>query len=464
MKLFWRIFFSFWIAMLMMTGLVVVVNELLPMTFPGDRRTRFEPEHAQSALTAAMNDYEAHGREALALDLQEFELARRRSTFVFDEDGNMVFGHGRPPIFYQPLAREVLNTGRPEIQGYFGLRLLFICPVQSASGKRYAVVLTAFEPARRLSNLRFWFDVLLALVPAALVCMGLSLYITRPITRLRSTAQRLAGGDLGARANAPGAKRSDELGELARDFDSMAAQIQSLMAAQRRFVADVSHELGAPLTRLHLALALLERRSGSDQSAELERIRRETETLSELVQQLLLLARLEAGSRPVETREEISIKALCESVIEDAGFEAEQIDRRVTGSRQDAALKAYPLLLRRAIDNVLRNAIRHSSPGSEIEFNCTADKEHHRVVVEIMDRGPGVPEAMLAEIFQPFVRTAPGRESGSGGTGLGLAIATEAVRLHGGSINARNRAGGGLAVTIALPLDDLLRPLELAPS
>ncbi|MGA9668900.1 MAG: ATP-binding protein, partial [Terracidiphilus sp.] len=332
-----------------------------------------------------------------------------------------------------------------------GLWLEFACPIRSSTGRNYAAVFTFYQPRNRLQRFRFWFNVTVAMLPAALICMVLALYITRPVTRLRTAAQRLACGDLSARATPRETKRRDELGDLARDFDTMAAQIQSLMTAQRRFVADVSHELGAPLTRLHLALALLRRKSIEKNLGELDRIERETDKLSNLVQQLLLLAGLEAGSRPAETLTAVSTRSLCDSIIEDASFEAGQANCRISGSRRDITLLAYPQLLRRAIDNVLRNAIRYAPVGTEILFNCRVDHDLKRVIVEILDRGPGVPESMLTDIFLPFFRTAPGRESSSGGTGLGLAIAAEAIRLHGGTIGAQNREDGGLYVTITLP-------------
>jgi two-component system sensor histidine kinase CpxA len=339
--------------------------------------------------------------------------------------------------------------------------MLYACPLQGPGGRRYAAVMTVFEPGERLLRSRFWINMTLAMVPSGLVCLLLSLYITRPITRLRSTARRLAAGELSARSSTRKIRRMDELGDLARDFDTMAAQIERLMTAQRRFVADVSHELGAPLTRLHLALALLRRRVDGPGAPELLRIERETDRLSNLVQQLLLLAALEARRIPAETLRAVSLRSLCDSIVEDANFEAEQAGCRVTGTRVDAVFLAYPQMLRRAVDNVLRNAIRYTSSGSEIRLECSIDSTGQQVVIEVLDSGPGVPESMLSNIFLPFFRTSPGRESETGGTGLGLAIACEAVRLHAGSIIARNRDGGGLQVTIALPFRDPSREADI---
>jgi len=453
MKLFWRIFLSFWLAVILMVGFVLIKGEILPLTLklPGDREGRFEPELAASALTKAADAYEQHGSEALSSYFRNLARFRHRSVYLFDAEGKLLAGNGTTPGYYSELAREVSRSGHAGIQ-HVGFRSLFVCPIQSATGQHYAAILTSYDPAARLLSLRLWLNLMIAMVPAAFVCMVLSHYLTRPISRLQATAQRLAGGDLSARADPPTTDRRDELGDLARDFDTMAAQIQSLMTAQRRFVADVSHELGAPLTRMHLALALMRRQFAEKSGGAMERIERETQKLSSLVQQLLLLAGLEAGARPVEALAPVSMPSLCESIIEDANFEAAQKNCRVTGSRQDVSLLAYPNLLRRAIDNVLRNAIRYALAGTEIQLNCRADDNLQFVILEVLDCGPGVPESMLSDIFRPFFRTAPGRESSSGGTGLGLAIASEAVALHEGKIIAQNRKPGGLQVTITLPL------------
>jgi two-component system, OmpR family, sensor histidine kinase CpxA len=451
MKLFLRIFLSFWLATALMIGAVLAAGEFWPATFPGDELRRFSPEATEYLLTQAVNTYEREGAAALSQELQRLPALRRHSFFLYDDSGKIIAGTGTPSRIYEQITSDVRQGSREELQR-FGFKVLFACQVHSASGRRYIGVLTVSDLARRLMKLHLWFDLAIALPPAALVCMLLSLYITRPITRLRSTAQRLAEGDLSARSSPHRILRRDELGDLARDFDIMAAQIESLMTAQRRFVADVSHELGAPLTRMHLALALLRRHYTGRSGSELERIERETDKLSNLVQQLLLLAGLEAGRCPAETLASVSLRSLCESIVEDANFEAAHANCVIAGRREDAELMAYPHLLRRAVDNVLRNAIRYAPPQSEVILNATVDQERQLVTLEVLDSGPGVPKSMLQDIFRPFFRTSPGRESETGGTGLGLAIAFEAVRMHEGTITANNRDSGGLEVTITLPL------------
>lgn len=450
MKLFWRIFLFFWVATVLMIAIVLTVNEFVPVSFPGEHERRFQPDAALPVLENAVNAYEQRGPEALRAQTQSLPVMHHAEIYLFDDQGSPLLADTRDYSFYELMAQDVLKSGHEEFIR-LGFRILYACPIESASGHRYAAIITIFTPVVRLFNPRFWSNITIAMLPAALVCMLLTFYLTRPITRLQSAARRLASGDLDARTVSTKDRRNDELGDLARDFDAMAAQIQILMTAQRRFVADVSHELGAPLTRMHLALALLRREFGGD-SSNVQRMQRETEKLSHLVQQLLLLASLEAGRVPSETLTSISIRTVCEEIIEDASFEAMHRGCRITGSQQDTQLFVFPNLLRRAIDNVLRNAIRYAPANSEIVLNCVVDLIRQNVVIDVMDQGPGVPEEALQDIFHPFFRTAPGRESTSGGTGLGLAIANEAVHMNGGTIRACNRKNAGLHVTICLPI------------
>lgn len=464
MRLFIRIFLGFWLATILMIAVVLGVSANLPIILPGDHDEGFDTEAARTAITGAVDAYERAGDAAFLAAGRALSTARHDSFYLFDDQGQLLVAGGPAPPFYARIADHVLLSRHPEFSR-FGFRVLFSCPVQSTSGRRYAVVMTVFALTSRPLNPRFWFNLGMAMLPSALVCMLLTLYLTRPITKLRATAQRLTEGDLTARAGPLILTHRDELGDLAREFDTMAAQIQLLMTAQRRFVADVSHELGAPLTRMHLALALHRRHCAGTDGGTLAKIERETDKLSNLVQQLLLLAGLEAGRIPAETLAPISIRSMCETIIEDANFEAAHAGCRITGMRQDFTLLAYPNLLRRAIDNVLRNGLRYTPAGAELRLDCRVNLIQREVRLEILDCGPGVPEPMLKEIFRPFFRAESGREATTGGTGLGLAIASEAVRLHDGSITAQNRKSGGLHVIITLPLRtpqsvDLAEPCE----
>jgi two-component system sensor histidine kinase CpxA len=248
----------------------------------------------------------------------------------------------------------------------------------------------------------------------------------------------------------------DEIGELSRAFDQMADRIETLLAAERRLLQDVSHELRSPLARLGFAVELA--RTSEDRSAGLDRIKKEADRLSSLVDELLQLTALE-GDPQARGFLAISIDDLLRGLVDDCGLEAKAKDCRVFLRIESLPSSPLPspspfsilgdhVLLHRALDNVLRNAIRHAPEGTAIEvvMKAAADK----VSIDVRDYGIGVPEEFLSSIFEPFVRVEGDRSRSSGGVGLGLCIARRAIELHHGHIEARN-ARPGLAVLIELP-------------
>jgi signal transduction histidine kinase len=257
-------------------------------------------------------------------------------------------------------------------------------------------------------------------------------------------------------------RRRDELADLARDFDRMAERIEALMTSERRLLRDVSHELRSPLARLHVALGLARQQAGDDQWA-LDRIEREAERLNALIGQLLMLARLESGALE-PAREPVDLAAIVRDVAEDADFEVRSGRRavRVTAMRECAAIGA-PDLLRSAVENIVRNAVRHTREGTAVEVAMRADAPD-RVVIAVRDHGSGVPDELLPHIFQPFYRLGAARDRHTGGVGLGLTIADRTIRLHGGTVRAANAPGGGLVVEVTLPVESRAdRRSALAP-
>jgi two-component system OmpR family sensor kinase len=244
-------------------------------------------------------------------------------------------------------------------------------------------------------------------------------------------------------------RRRDEIADLGNDFDRMAEQLQRLMAAQRRLLHDVSHELRSPLARLQAAIGLL--RQDPDQlDRSLVRIEREAVRLNELVDELLTLARLDSGAIG-ERPETLDLSELVADIAEDAKFEAETSGRSLEVSAPDCAMVVgRSQLLHRALENVVRNAIQYTPPGTAVRIELKSDPVSSRAVLTIDDRGPGIPEEDLANIFRPFFRASSAPDGK--GFGLGLAIARRAIEVHQGKIEMRNVAGGGLRVTIELPL------------
>jgi two-component system sensor histidine kinase CpxA len=280
-------------------------------------------------------------------------------------------------------------------------------------------------------------------VSAAVISFFLARSLTAPVRQLRSAVERFGHGDLAARARS---RRRDEFGELARAFDNMADRIQTLVQAERRLLMDISHELRSPLTRLGLAVELA--RSGEDREAALDRIQREADRLNSLVGGLLEVNRGEADPAALK-RAAVRLEELLEAVADDCRYDAEARGCRIRLDTEPAALKGDPELLRRAVENVLRNAIRYSPPSGSIEVALAADAKEARV--RIRDHGPGVPEQALPHLFEAFYRVREAAEPNQDGFGLGLSIARRAVALHGGAITAEN-AHPGLRVEIRLPL------------
>jgi two-component system sensor histidine kinase CpxA len=320
--------------------------------------------------------------------------------------------------------------------------------------------------------------ILIAILSSGLVCSILARYLTSPIVRLRAATQKLASGDLTARAGVPGSRRNDEMAELMRDFDRMAERLENLVNAQSRLLTDISHELRSPLARLNVALELARQRSGTDARSALDRIDRETNRLNEMIQRLLSIARLEAGNESIE-RSPVHLEQIIQEIAKDAAFEAQsrhcQVEATVV---DDCVVMGSPSLLHSAIENVVRNAIRYTQEGTSVEVRLeqgvglpnmapqgaglqkvelqkvelqNSDLRHPEAIVRVTDSGPGVPEDALDKLFRPFYRIDDARGRQTGGVGLGLAITDRAVRLHGGTIRVANRPQGGLMVEIRLP-------------
>ena len=187
MKLFWRIFFFFWIATILMITLVLTVNEFVPMSFPGEHDRRFQPDATLPALTAAVNAYEQQGPAAFSSQAQRLPRIKRGEVYLFDQQGSPLLADSKDYSFYALMAQDVLQSGHSEFIR-LGFRVLYACPLESASGQHYAAVFTIFTPSARLWNLRLWSNLTIAMIPAAFVCMLLTFYLTRPITKLQSAA------------------------------------------------------------------------------------------------------------------------------------------------------------------------------------------------------------------------------------------------------------------------------------
>lgn len=436
-RLFWKIFFAFWLTLV---AAAVVSGSLVGM----ERRAReaAEPELALGPPQRFVTDLAAatltHGGVAALRDWMREAGRRSRSLSLYavDENGRELLGRPVPEAALAR-AREVAADGETR-----GVRL-----AEAPGGGSFVLfVPLAAQPPRPPARVPAWMMIAIGAAASLAVSAILAWYLTRPIRALRWAFDAAASGRLDTRVGPRIGRRRDEIADLGRDFDRMAAQLQTLVSSQRRLLHDVSHELRSPLARLEAAIGLA-RQNPERLESSLERIEREAVRLDELVGEVLTLARLETGSHK-SSRHAVDLADLVASIGEDARFEAEASGRRVRVALPDHLLvNGNPELLHRAIENIVRNAVKYTAEASEVAIDLRA--EGGRAVLAVTDRGPGIPEAELSRVFEPFYRV---EGQGTQGFGLGLAIAQLAVQAHGGAIRAANAREGGLRVEIDLPL------------
>jgi two-component system sensor histidine kinase CpxA len=469
-SLFLRIFVLFWIAMALIVGGSIVITFTIAAH-------EYEAPELQRRPAVAVQASEALARGGIVglkhwLDANKNSIADR-DLFIVGPDGVDILGRrlsqgaARRLEFFNrdEFARDELanRDDNPRPPRGFGeppppgnIRPSRALPqIVAADGTAYTVVLVPRRPSifGALSLPGISATILcIALVVSAFTSWWLAQHLSAPIRRIQEGARTLASENpeqenAGLRVSAGLEGRKDELAVLARDFDAMADQLRANRSAITQLLRDISHELRSPLARMRVAVGLA-RQPPADISRQLDRLEREIERLDALISQVLKLARLTGTDAPF-TRETFDLDEMIEEVVRDANFEAAAKNCRVLlqGSA-DAALHGNRDLLRSAVENVLRNAVRYSPPDGTVEVAVCRGED---VVISVGDRGPGVPDADLARIFEPFYRVAESRDRDTGGEGIGLAITAQVMRAHGGSASASNRQGGGFEVRLNLP-------------
>jgi signal transduction histidine kinase len=367
------------------------------------------------------------GRQRLFLKERDYLTDTRGRDLLTDEDRSALLKLARPA------------SERPQ---QFNGHMVMVTP---SVDNRYRLITVADPPIAIRSLLPYYF---LILVAVGLVCWMLALNIASPLRDLARAVDRFGRGELDVRLNS---RRKDEIGELSRSFDRMAERIGTLLTAERRLLQDISHELRSPLARLSFAAELT--RTAPDRNAAAERLKKEIDRLTDLVGALVEVTRAE-GDPPATRLEPLHLGDLLRVVVEDCRVDA---DARGCGigvnGDLDQSLRGDRELLRRAVENVVRNAIRYTPRGSIVDVKVDVKMENagQTVRISVRDSGPGVPEELLPKIFQPFFRADDSRDSSTGGVGLGLAIASRAISVHHGRLWARNE-NPGLCVCLELPL------------
>jgi two-component system sensor histidine kinase CpxA len=427
------------------------------------------PPHLVQALgiysQTAADMIERDGPTAVNAYFDRIETLSGVHAFLVDENGKEISGETLPAGGFELAQRARQKNGLVNDLTH-GIPLNAVA-AKSPQGATYVLVAQDTSVRRgpfwlpgRPGSFRFTLIAITrSLLPILLVggifCYWLARYLSTPIEDLRGVAQELADGKLDTRVSDKLLKRRDEIGHLGRDFNLMAARIESLIHAQRRLLGDISHELRSPLARQGVALGLARRRAGAEARSALDRIEREGERLNEMIGQLLTLTRFETGTDGLENAT-IDLGGLLREVAEDADYEAHDRHRSVRIVRDEpVSIKGVPEMIRSAVENVVRNGVRHTAEESSVDLSLSleAANGYRTALVTVRDHGRGVPEDVIEEIFRPFYRVEDDRDRKTGGTGLGLSIAARAVRLHRGTIKAANAKDGGLLVEIRLPAE-----------
>jgi len=464
-SLFLKIFLSYWVAQALFLILAIIVTFAMRPSGEISNLQAQEPKFLNETLQA----YQAGGDDAARKYLRSVHDNQHVRLFVIDDQDHELLGR-KLPDWIERVRRGQVHTA-DTFRGRFGPGQFLRQTLTADNGRRYMLIIDLppeehpFFGPHGIPGL----GILIAIISSGLVCYILARYLTSPIVQLRAATQKLASGDLTARAGMPGFRRHDEMAELMRDFDRMAERLEDLVTAQSRLLTDISHELRSPLARLNVALELARQRSGPDARSALDRIDREANRLNELIQKLLTIARLEAGQESIE-KVPVDLELIIHEIAKDAAFEAQnrhcEVDAKIV---DDCVVMGSPSLLHSAIENVVRNAIRYTQEGTSVEVrleqgvglsnptpqNSALNNDgvgKPEAVIRVTDSGPGVPEDALDKLFRPFYRIDDARGRQTGGVGLGLAITDRAVRLHGGTIRVSNRPQGGLMVEIRLPL------------
>lgn len=456
-RLFWKIFLWFWLAMFL-TIVGVVLGMALFLSTTEDAHLMSPLARVASTQAMAVAAVLEHGGESpTRLLLEEMAAISPIEILVIDDQGRELLGRSVPNSAVWQSANSMGAEAALVPRGPFNT----ISPriVDSLEGNRYWIQESAPAASFRFGgpfkrNPRQLFSRLaIAGLVSGVFCFWLAWYLARPVRRLRMAVRRFSEGDLEVRVTEAIGRRRDEIADLGRDFDHMAGRVQALLSSQRQLLNDVSHELRSPLARLQVALGLARKKTGERAERELDRIEREADRLNDLVREILTLARLQAGEAE-SLKDHVNIADLLESIVDDAEFEAASRNRHVRFTSEiSPTLRADGELLLRALENVVRNAVRYTAESTTVEVVLRASEEREGWIdISVCDFGPGVPGEQLSAMFEPFVRTADARERGSGSHGLGLAIAKHAIVLHGGTVSAINRKDTGLCVEIKLPL------------
>lgn len=443
MKLFWKFFIFFFVAM----TLTVVMSTVASWQLAERANDQLNVENREQIINEAAEALALGGEPSLRAWLANHPRPAPGFRLVItDEHGRDLLDREVPGSVRRMLVE---SAKRPDNIPSNVRRLRLAQNLIGDNGHVYPMLFMRVEPTI-LGVLRWpgtQFSVLTsAIIAAAITALLLARYLSLPIVKLQQASRSLAAGALESRVGGPFDRRRDEIGRLARDFDAMAEKLQALIMDKEALLRDVSHELRSPLARMRVGLALAQRKANPESQRELDRLEQEVEKLDDLVGQIMTLTRLR--TQGTAQGEPVDIGALVDEVVENARYEHPNAAIRLERGDLPQVLGNSDELYS-AIENVVRNALNHSLDDASVDIGVR--EVSGSVVVTIADRGPGVPEDSLEKIFEPFYQVDNSRDHQRSGQGLGLSITASVLRRHGGTFSARNRPDGGLSIELTIP-------------
>ncbi|TQV73734.1 HAMP domain-containing protein [Aliikangiella marina] len=441
LKLFWKILGWFWLTIVVL----ITLFSFIAYINSGKVHFRVLPPpimmELENATVKAQNYFNRTETR------QGRSKRRMREVFILNSQGEEYLGRPVPAILSE-LHSRVQRADRPLTA--FRKQEAFVggLPLQ-IQGEPYRLYMQQRSRMFSVHLVRSFFrDITKTLLFAVFVISFpvsflLSWVITKPIRQFQLATQEIKA-NLANRSNLVKLNnRSDEFGELAQDFEDMANHLSRLLSSQKQLVSDVSHELRSPLSRLKIALGLMEKNS---QDKNIERIKLEARRMEDMLENILTLSRLDADE--IDTQKEpCDLSKIVQSVINDAQFEASEASINIKSQiLPNCDLRGVQEALYSGIENIIRNAVRYTGQGGTITITLENTDDHY--LLTVADSGPGVPEDELDSLFEPFYRAEFARTRETGGVGLGLSIAKRAFALNGGTITAKNIEPHGLAILV----------------
>lgn len=454
--LFLKTFVWFWLTTIITISATYFISSRLT---DNNRHTHDIDEIVAHYFEEFEQELNEQGIGEFARELKHQRLPRGIGILLVDDHNNVIAVKRVP----KPILQHYLDTGNwPEPRG---VKLNIKAKAFEIDARQLTLFILWLPKKVHADNFnhRPWFKpfqrtpgwaafrLLLALLVSGLICYFLARYISKPIVKLRAAVNQVEQGNYDHKVAAEFKNRSDEIADLASDFDRMSDEIKNQFQQREELLRDISHELRSPLARMRVASELIKEKIDASNSSEIDRIECEISRLDDLIGEIIDFSKLTNQSSQVN-KQQINLVELIQQIIADVNFEGESTHKQATFNTSYTRVDIYAnkTLIMRAIENVLRNALKYSANDTDV--TCSLALENHQAIIAVADKGPGVPEHELEQIFEPFYRTSKSRDRKSGGTGLGLAISKQAIEVHQGEIKANNGEEHGLVVTIRLPL------------